>query len=47
MATSYSVSCECGAVQLRLNGEPRVRGFCHCEDCRRIVDIDDDLPKRP
>jgi hypothetical protein len=39
MNQSYSVSCDCGAVQLRLNGEPRVRGFCHCEDCRGLLDI--------
>lgn len=46
MDQSYSIACECGSAGLRLTGEPRVRGFCHCED-RRIVDIDDDLPKRP
>ena len=39
MESTHTVQCDCGTVQLRLIGEPRVRGFCHCEDCRSLLDI--------
>ena len=39
MSEQYHVKCDCGAVKLTLSGEPRVRGFCHCEDCRELLDI--------
>lgn len=31
---SYAGSCFCGAVQVRVAGEPVVMGYCHCESCR-------------
>lgn len=39
MANSYHVTCDCETVKLSLHGEPRVRGFCHCEDCRELLKI--------
>lgn len=30
----YRGSCFCGAVQVRVNGEPAAMGYCHCGDCR-------------
>jgi len=27
-------SCFCGAVQMRVSGEPVGMGYCHCESCR-------------
>lgn len=27
--------CPCGAVTLRLEGEPLAQVFCHCNDCQR------------
>ena len=39
MANSYLVHCECGAVRLQLTGAPRVKGYCHCEDCRDLLDV--------
>ncbi len=39
MPSEYRVSCDCSAVQLRLTGEPHVRGYCHCEDCRELLDL--------
>ncbi len=39
MDSPYGVSCDCGSVRLRLHGEPRVRGYCHCEDCRDLLKI--------
>jgi hypothetical protein len=35
----YSVNCDCGAVQMALTDEPRVHGYCHCEDCRELLKI--------
>ena len=26
------VSCRCGAVELRITGEPVVQFYCHCDD---------------
>ena len=31
---SYTGSCFCGAVQLKVTGEPEAMGYCHCESCR-------------
>ena len=27
--------CCCGAISIRVFGEPVLNGLCHCEDCRR------------
>ena len=35
----YDIACDCGSVKLRLHGEPRVRGYCHCEDCRDLLNV--------
>ena len=37
--TDYDVQCDCSAVKLKLSGEPRVRGYCHCNDCRELLKI--------
>ena len=39
MSNQYHVACDCGAVNATLSGEPRVRGFCHCEDCRELLTV--------
>jgi hypothetical protein len=31
---SFEIACLCGAVRLRLSGEPTVAFYCHCADCR-------------
>lgn len=33
----YKIQCECGAIKAQLNGSPRVRGHCHCSDCRELL----------
>ena len=38
-SNQYQISCDCEAVKVTLSGEPRVRGFCHCEDCRDLLKI--------
>lgn len=35
----YHIECDCGSIKVALDGEPRVRGFCHCEDCRDLLKI--------
>lgn len=37
MSGSYQVDCQCGSITLSLTGEPKVRGFCHCGDCRDLL----------
>ena len=39
MSDEYLVECDCGIVKVTMSGEPRVRGFCHCEDCRDLLKI--------
>ncbi len=31
---SYEGSCFCGAVKLKVTGEPVAMGYCHCTSCR-------------
>ena len=39
MSQSYQVHCDCGSVQLSMTGTPRVHAYCHCEDCRELLDV--------
>ena len=39
MGNQYQIYCECGAVKIELSGSPRVKGYCHCEDCRDLLDV--------
>jgi hypothetical protein len=39
MSDSYKVQCDCGAVGLEMSGTPKVHAFCHCEDCRALLDV--------
>ena len=39
MNSEYQIQCQCGTVQVDLSGLPRVRGHCHCADCRELLDI--------
>lgn len=34
MSSKRTASCFCGAVQIELDGEPVVQGYCHCTSCR-------------
>jgi hypothetical protein len=35
----FKASCKCGAVEVAMEGKPRVAGVCHCEDCRDLLSI--------
>lgn len=39
MDKQYQIQCECGDTKLTLTGAPRVKGFCHCEDCRDLLNV--------
>ena len=39
MSASYQAQCQCSKISITMTGEPRVRGFCHCEDCRELLDV--------
>ena len=39
MSDEFHIECDCGTIKATLRGEPRVRGFCHCEDCRELLKI--------
>ena len=39
MRRSYTITCDCGAVEMVLSGEPRVRGHCHCQACRTLLNV--------
>ncbi len=34
MTTTHSGTCFCGAVEIRVAGEPKAMGYCHCRSCR-------------
>jgi hypothetical protein len=33
-ASLYTGACFCGAVQIRVTGQPAAMGYCHCSSCR-------------
>ena len=38
MSVTYDIACDCAATEIRLSGAPRVRGHCHCNACRTLLD---------
>ncbi|MFC7551488.1 GFA family protein [Pseudoroseomonas wenyumeiae] len=34
MSGPYTGACFCGAVELRVTGQPDAMGYCHCRSCR-------------
>jgi len=34
MQPTHSGACFCGAVEIRVTGEPKAMGYCHCRSCR-------------
>ncbi len=36
---SYRINCKCRNVEVTLLNRPVVRAFCHCTDCRDLLDI--------
>ncbi len=36
---TYSVHCDCGTVAVSMTGLPKVHAYCHCEDCRELLQV--------
>lgn len=34
-SSEYTGQCFCGAVEIKVVGEPVAAGYCHCESCRK------------
>jgi hypothetical protein len=34
MSDSRSAGCACGAVEIRIEGDPAAMAYCHCDSCR-------------
>ena len=39
MSEHHQVHCDCGEVEVTTSGAPRVHGYCHCEDCRELLQV--------
>lgn len=39
MVDEHKVQCDCASVEITMTGEPKVRAYCHCEDCRELLQI--------
>lgn len=39
MSHIHHVHCDCGAVSVEMTGDPKVHAFCHCEDCRELLQV--------
>ena len=39
MEQTFRAHCSCGNVEIEMKGEPKVRGYCHCSDCRELLNI--------
>ena len=39
MSQTYKLKCDCGALEIALTGAPRVRGHCHCQACRTLLNV--------
>lgn len=35
----YSATCSCENVRVTMTGMPKVRGTCHCGDCRELLNV--------
>jgi hypothetical protein len=35
--TTFSGSCQCGAIRFQIEGKPKWVAHCHCADCRRAT----------
>ncbi|MCK7548207.1 GFA family protein [Marinobacter koreensis] len=39
MTTEQKVRCDCGTIEITTTGDPRVHAYCHCEDCRELLQV--------
>ncbi len=36
---TYEIRCDCGAGAVTLSGAPIVHAYCHCQDCRDLLNV--------
>lgn len=39
MSQIVKATCDCGAVEVTMNTPPMMAAFCHCEDCRELLNV--------
>lgn len=39
MTRNRHVQCECNTVMLTIKGKPKVTAYCHCKDCRDLLQV--------
>ena len=39
MSEFHKVHCDCKAVEVTMTGSPKVHAYCHCEDCRELLQV--------
>ena len=39
MKEQHQVHCDCNAVEVTMTGAPKVHAYCHCEDCRELLQV--------
>lgn len=39
MIEKHQIHCDCNTVEVTMDGEPKVHAFCHCEDCRELLQV--------
>lgn len=39
MSKNHKVHCDCGTIEITMTGAPRIHAFCHCEDCRALLNV--------
>ena len=32
-----TITCPCGAIELKVEGKPLAQFYCHCDDCRKMT----------
>lgn len=39
MTNLYHAHCDCNSIEVEMKDKPRVHAFCHCEDCRELLQV--------
>jgi len=39
MTDKHQVHCDCNSVEVTMTGEPKIHAYCHCEDCRELLQV--------
>ena len=39
MKETHQVHCDCNAIKISMEGKPKVHAYCHCDDCRELLQV--------